>query len=143
MRTFSGPGPVCFYFYKVWLSAILAVLSCSGSAAQARPPKYDLATETKMKGVVEELKLPPKGQEKEVAHLLMKNGDDMIDVYLCPKSFMDDMGVTFSKGDAIAFTGSKVKQDGADLILARQVVKGQDTLVLRDDKGNPVWNWGH
>jgi hypothetical protein len=142
MRFFSGPGPVCFY--KILLSAILAVLLCSGlSAAQARPPKYDLATETKMKGVVEELKLPPKGQEKEVAHLLMKNGDDMIDIYLCPKSFMDDMGVTFSKGDAIAFTGSKVKQDGADLILAREVVKGQDTLVLRDDQGKPVWDWGH
>jgi len=37
------------------------------------------------------------------------------------------MGVAFSKGDAIAVTGSKVKQDGADLILAREVVKGQDT----------------
>jgi hypothetical protein len=121
----------------------VATLLCSVVSAQAHPPKYDPATETKMKGVVEELKLPPKGQEKEAAHLLIKNGDDMIDIYLCPKSFMDDMGVTFTKGDEIAFTGSKVKQDGADLMLAREVKKGQDTLVLRDDKGNPVWNWGH
>lgn len=142
MRFFSCPGPVGFF--KTLLSTSLAGFLCCGlSAAQAHPPKYDPATETKMKGVVEELRLPPKGQEKEAAHLLMKNGDDMIDIYLCPKSFMDDMGVTFSKGDAIAFTGSKVKQDGADLILAREVVKGQDTLILRDDKGNPVWNWGH
>ena len=142
MRLFSGSAPVCFG--KVFFLAMLATFVCSGlSAAQAHPPKYDPATETKMKGLVEELKLPPKGQEKEVAHLLMKNGDDMIDLYLCPKSFMDDMGVTFSKGDAIAFTGSKVKQDGVDLILAREVVKGQDTLILRDDKGNPVWNWAH
>jgi hypothetical protein len=27
------------------------------------------------------------------------------------------------------------------MILAREVVKGNDTLVLRDDKGKPVWNW--
>ena len=142
MRLFSGSVPV--RFRKVFLPAMLAILLCGGlAAAQAHPPKYDPATETKMKGLVEELKLPPKGQEKEAAHLLTKNGDDLIDIYLCPKSFMDDMGVTFSKGDAIAFTGSKVKQDGADLILAREVKKGQDTLVLRDDKGNPVWNWGH
>jgi hypothetical protein len=48
----------------------------------------------------------------------------------------------FSLGtDEIALTGSKVKQGEADLILAREVVKGADTLVLRDDKGNPVWNW--
>ena len=129
--------------YKIILRALVGFVLCGLSVAQSHPPKYDPATETKMKGVVEELKLPPKGQEKEVAHLMMKSGDDMIDIYLCPKSFMDDMGVTFSKGDAIAFTGSKIKQDGADLILAREVVKGQDTLVLRDDKGNPVWNWGH
>jgi hypothetical protein len=54
---------------------------------------------------------------------------------------MDDMGVTFSKGDAISVTGSKVKQEGGYLMLAREVVKGQDTLVLRDDKGSPVWIW--
>ena len=51
------------------------------------------------------------------------------------------MGVSFAKGDEIALTGSKVKQDTADLVLAREVVKGSDTLVLRDDKGNPVWTW--
>ena len=54
---------------------------------------------------------------------------------------MDDMGVIFAKGDEIAFTGSKVKQGEADMVLAREVVKGTDTLVLRDAKGVPVWNW--
>jgi hypothetical protein len=71
----------------------------------------------------------------------VKNGSDTVDVYLCPKSFLDDMGVSFNKGDDIALTGSKVKQNGTDLILAREVVKGDVTLALRDDKGNPVWNW--
>jgi hypothetical protein len=52
------------------------------------------------------------------------------------------MGMSFSKGDEIALTGSKVKQDGADLILAREVVKGADKFLLRDDKGHPVWK-GH
>ncbi|MBV9342021.1 MAG: hypothetical protein JO159_14185 [Acidobacteria bacterium] len=120
-----------------------ALLLSSLSAAQKGAPKYDPSTETKMKGVVEELKLPPKGREKDIAYLLMKNGEETVDIYLCPKSFMDEMGVTFTKGDEIAFTGSKVKQGEADMILAREVVKGQDTLVLRDDKGNPVWVWAH
>jgi hypothetical protein len=105
------------------------------------PPKYDVHTETKMKVTVEEAKLPPKGSEKEIAHLLVKNATETVDVYLCPKSFLDDMGVSFAKGDEIALTGSRVKQGEADLILAREVVKDTDTLVLRDGKGNPVWNW--
>jgi len=109
----------------------------------AGPPKYDLHTEAKFKGTVEELKVPPKGREKEIMHLLVKNGTDTVDIYLCPKSFLDDMGIGFSKGDELAFIGSKVKQDGADLILAREVVKGNDTFVLRDEKGGPVWDWHH
>ena len=51
------------------------------------------------------------------------------------------MGMSFGKGDEIALTGSKVKQGEADLTLAREVVKKEDTFVLRDDKGNPVWTW--
>jgi hypothetical protein len=71
----------------------------------------------------------------------VKDGTDMLDVYLCPEAFLKDMGFSFSKGDEIALTGSKVKQENGELILAREVVKGTDTLVLRDDKGGPVWNW--
>jgi len=121
--------------------AILCALPLVAQKAQeTNRPKYDLNTETKMKGTVEEVKLPPKGSEKEIAYLLVKTGTDTVDVYLCPKSFLDDMGVSFSKGDEIALTGSRIKQGEADLILAREVVKGADTLVLRDAKGNPVWS---
>jgi hypothetical protein len=118
------------------------VLSSTFLIAQTGP-KYDPATESKFKGTVEDLKLPPKGSEKQIAYLTIKSGTDTIEIYLCPKSFMDDMGVSFAKGDEISFTGSKVKQGDGDMVLAREVVKGEDTLVLRDDKGNPVWNWKH
>ena len=127
------------------LALVLPSLCVTAAIAQKSPgpspPEYDPHTEMKMKGTVEEVKLPPKGSEKDAVHLLAKNGTETVDVYLGPKSFLDDMGMSFKKGDQIALTGSKVKQDAADLILAREVVKGTDTLVLRDDKGNPVWSW--
>jgi len=131
-------------FWRPLFPAILLLstsLLVAQKAQETTAPKYDVHTETKMKGAVDELKLPPKGSEKEVAHLLVKAGADTVDVYLCPKSFLDEMGVSFSKGDEIALTGSKVKQGEADLILAREVAKGNDTLVLRDEKGNPIWSW--
>jgi len=109
--------------------------------AQAGAPKYDVAAEAKLKVTVQDLKLPAKGNEKDAAHLLVTSGSDTIDIYLCPKSFLDDMGATFAKGDEVTITGSKIKQDGADLVLARQLVKGTDTIMLRDDKGKPVWTW--
>jgi len=119
----------------------LPVIAQKAQGNNPSAPKYAPPTETKMTGAVEEVKLPPKGSEREIVHLMIKNGTEIVDVYLCPKSFFEEMGVSFSKGDEIALTGSKVKQDGADLVLAREVVKGNDTLLLRDDKGDPVWNW--
>jgi len=126
--------------YRVF---VLVCLLCALTLlAQKNPavPKYDSHAETKIKGVVEELRLPPKGSEKQIAHLLIKNDSETVDVYLCPKSFFDDMGMGFNKGDELSFTGSRVKQeDGSDVILVREVSKGNDTFVLRDAKGSPVW----
>ena len=122
--------------------AVFALLAAS-ALAQA-PPKYDRSTETTVKGTVEELKLVPPSGGKPVAYLLEKTGPDKdkdtVQIFLCPKKFLDDIGVAFKADDAIQVTGSKVKQDGADLILAREiVVKSGDTLIFRFPDGKPVW----
>ena len=130
----------CCRFRRV-LSAVpvFALLAGVAFSQTSAPPKYDVSTETKMKGVVEELKFLPPSGAKPQARLLMKSGTDDVEVYLCPKAFLDDMGVTFKKGDEIQVTGSKVKLDGADLTLAREVSKGEDKLILRFENGKPVW----
>ena len=119
----------------------LALVLRPALASEPSAPKYDFQTETKIKGTVQDVSLPASGHEKDAVHLVLKIGDDAIDVYLCPKSFLDEMGVAFNKGDEIAVTGSKVKSGVTDLVLARQAQKGNDTLILRDDKGIPVWVW--
>jgi hypothetical protein len=135
---------------SIFLLVLVPILVGLPSGAQksppttVSPPKYDLHAETKIKATVDEVKLPPKGSEKEIAHLVVKDGTNSIDVYLCPKSFFDDMGMAFTKGDEITITGSKVKQGETDVFLAREIVKGSnDTFSLRDGKGEPVWSWKH
>jgi hypothetical protein len=125
----------------------LFVLLCvsPGLSQKALPddgglPKYDLHTETKIKGVVDAVNLLSVGTRKDFTELVIKTGDDSSHIYLCPKPFQEEMGISFTKGDQIAVTGSKVKQDTADVILARELVKGTDTLLFRDDKGKPVWD---
>ena len=118
------------------LAAITLLVPCALSQAA---PKYDAATETKLKGTVEELKLDPPTGGKPVAYLMVKSGEDKVKVFLGPKSFLDEMGVTFVGGEDVQVTGSKIKQDGADVILAREVVKSGDTLTLRFNDGQPAW----
>jgi hypothetical protein len=116
----------------------VVVLLATCAVAQA-PPKYDPATETKVKGTVQELKFVPSTGGKPAAIMRVTSGSDNIDVFLCPKSFYDDMGASFKAGDEVEVTGSKVKENGADVILAREVSKGNDVLTLRFKDGKPAW----
>ena len=124
----------------LFIAVVCALPLIAEKPHETNRPKYDLGTESKIKATVQEVKLPAKGSEKEIAHLLVKIGADTIDVYLCPKTFLDDLGVNFSQGEEIVLTGSRIKQGDAELILAREIVRGNDTLVLRDEKGNPIWS---
>ena len=119
----------------------MGMLVAQKAPASPPAPKYDLQAEVKIKGTVLELKGPEKTQD--ILHLIVKSGEETVNVSLCPKSYLDEMGTTFAKGDEIALTGSKVKIDEANLILAREVNKGGEMLTLRDGKGAPVWNWKH
>jgi hypothetical protein len=121
--------------------AVLAVAATS--AFSQAPPKYDTATETTIKVTVGELKLVPPTGGKPLAYLVSKTDPDKekdaVQVFLCPKSFLDQMGIAFKANEAVEIKGSKVKQDGADLILAREMVKGGETLTFRFPDGKPAW----
>jgi hypothetical protein len=140
----SLPGQAAQTFFCIPLLLLFCVTPGRAQKAQQGDgsiPKYDLHTEMKIKGIVDEVNLLPLGTRKDFTELIIKAGDDKVHIYVCPKPFQDEMGIRFGKGDEIAVTGSKVKQQAFDVILARELVKGTDTLLFRDDKGNPVWDW--
>ena len=128
-------GPVFTSLLKVAAIASLAVPAFSQATL-----KYNPATETTFKAVVEELKLVPPSGGKPVVYLVLKDSTNS-EVFLCPKKFFDDVGVVFKVDDPIEITGSKIKQNGSDLTLAREVVKvnGGETLTLRFKDGRPAW----
>ena len=140
----SLPRQATQVFFRIPLLLLFCVTPGRAQKAQqdgGSIPKYDLHTEMKTKGIVDEVNLLPLGTRKDFTELIIKAGDDKVHIYVCPKPFQEEMGISFGKGDEIAVTGSKVKQQAFDVILARELVKGTDTLLFRDDKGNPVWDW--
>jgi len=130
------------WFHKHLLQFASVSILTATAFAQA-PPKYDPATETIVKGTVEELKLVPPTGTKAFAYLMTKTGPDKdkdtVQIFLCPKSFLDELGVAFKANETIEITGSKVKLDGSDLILAREVEAGGETLTFRFKDGKPAW----
>jgi len=129
----------------LWIGLVILVFSVSRVNSQSKPPKtssapqYDFATETKIKGIVEEIKAPTSDSKTALVGLRIKEDAALVELSLCPKSFLDDLGVSFSKGDKLEITGSKVKRGDLDEVLVREVVRGNDTLVFRDKSGKPVW----
>ena len=130
--------------------AVCLVLALCGLAAgqtrhtSAKAPalKYDLKAEKKIKGTVQEMKLEGQGRSA-LMHLVLKSGTDTVEVYLCPQQFIKDMGIELKPGDEVEIIGAPVMDNGTSVVLAREIDKGSDTYVLRDEKGVPVWNWQH
>ncbi len=114
------------------------VLWAQKTGSQTIGQKYDLTTETKLKGTVEEVKTIP--GPAEGIHLMVKNGTETYFVHVAPDSFLKDMEFAFDKGDTLEILGSKIKVDGQDEVLAREITKSGNQLTLRDKKGTPIWS---
>lgn len=73
-------------------------------------------------------------------HLQLKTEQEVINVHLGPSWYLDNQNLQIQPKDKIEVTGSKVNFDGQPSLIAAQVKKGKDTLVLRDENGFPVWS---
>jgi hypothetical protein len=109
--------------------------------AKVAVPKYDPAAETVFKGTVEEVtdhQCPVSGGLG--SHVMLKLADGKtIEVHLATTKFVKNYDLIFAKGDQLEVTGTKVKLEDVDTILAREVKRGNDTFVFRDKAGKPVW----
>lgn len=123
-------------FKLVCLTALIVLAGFLALSAQtASMPKYDKSSEAKVKGVVDDLKTAADGG----VHLTLKTDKGLLDVAIAPEKFLKEMEITFAKGDVLEILGSQVTVDGAPVFLAREVTRGGDVMVLRDDHGKPVW----
>ncbi len=110
------------------------------NAGRPAGPKYDPATEVKTKGVITEVKdfeCPVSGGMG--AHLVLKVGEKSVLVHIALSKFLKEYEMSFEKGQEVEVLGSKVMMDGEEVILARQITRGQSTFIFRDDKGKPLW----
>ena len=120
---------------------ILLAMSVAWAQAPANAPKYDVANEVTIKGVVDEVKdfqCPVSGGMG--AHLVVKTDKGLVTVHLALSKFMSEYGLSFAKGDEIVVTGVKARVgDDENAILARKIERGNQTFVFRDKEGKPLW----
>ena len=101
---------------------------------------YDPAKVETISGTVESVDtaVPMKGMYKAVV-LTVKTEKETIAVHLGPEWYIGRLDAKIAKGDTIEVKGSRVTFADKPAIIAAEIKKGDQTLVLRDSAGIPVW----
>ncbi|MDR5729202.1 MAG: DNA-binding protein [Terriglobia bacterium] len=103
---------------------------------------YDPTTETTVSGIVEEVQNVSGTRGWHGIHLQLKTADEVLDVHIGPSWFLAQKKFEISKGDQVEVTGSKLRLDNVDTLIARTIKKGDSQLTLRNEQGIPAWSRG-
>lgn len=111
-----------------------------GRSGTQSPPMYNVATEVTLTGAINEVQTiaGPAGQGG--VHLMLTTSTETVRVNLGPSWFLTQEKYVLAKGDALTVTGSRVKMDAAEVVIAREIKKGAQTMTFRDAKGFPKWS---
>jgi hypothetical protein len=124
------------------MRAILAACAAlAGVFAEAQgpapAPEYDPAAEVTVRGEVQQVHESKLATDHPGLHLVLKTEAETVEVHACPVRFLSELEFTIDIGDRLTILGSRPK--GAAVIVAREIRKGQESIVLRDARGVPNW----
>lgn len=102
---------------------------------------YNPATEiTLTNAVVDEVNhIPGPANGPGGVHLMVRGQTGVVEVDLGPSAFLTEKNFELVKGDTVTVVGSKTQRAGQDVVIAREVTKGDKVLSLRDASGRPLW----
>lgn len=102
---------------------------------------FDPATVEEIQGEVMEIAyFTPTETVGRGVHLVLKTNKETIPVHLGPGWFIDRQDIQMNQGDTVSVIGSRVTFEGKPAIIAAEVHKGDDMLMLRDGRGLPRWS---
>lgn len=121
-------------------TAVVILVVLLFTSPRHRVPVYSTSNEGILQGVVQDVQefyCPISGNEG--THLLVKTADGNLQVHLAPTRFLSDQNLSFSKGDQIQVVGSRIIYNGHEALIARTVIRGNQTVAFREPTGQPMW----
>lgn len=98
---------------------------------------YNPANETMITGTVTETRdfICPVSDQEVGSHLMVQTANGVVQVHLAPARVLRGQKITFAKNDNITVVGSKVPRLGNGDLIAREITRGNETIVFRDPQG--------
>ncbi len=76
----------------------------------------------------------------EGVHIVLKAATETISVHLGPDWYIENQDVKIESKDKVEIKGSRITFEGKPAIIAEEVKKGDEVLMLRDASGVAVWS---
>jgi len=130
-------------FKWIWVFLALLLLGLALVApvgGRKDNPRSAWPAEEKYSGTVEAVNQHTceicKGIELSV---ILKTSGGLQEVRLGPKRFFEQHDFYLSRGDAIEVYGVAFAERGKEIVLANELVKGGESLLVRGKYGKPAW----
>jgi hypothetical protein len=84
---------------------------------------------------------PPMPGMSPATIMIVKDGDELVDVHICPTWFAKPEDVGVKKGDRVKIKGAWAEIDGKDVFMASKIKKGDffEFKVRLTKNGKPFW----
>ena len=98
---------------------------------------YNAADEVVVRGRVQEAQEfdCPVSEGELASHLMLKTADGVVQVHLAPVRIMASQKLSFAPGDQIEVVGSKIRLNGKNGVIAREISRGSESFIFRDREG--------
>jgi hypothetical protein len=70
----------------------------------------------------------------------VKTDKESISIHLGPNWFIENQDVKIELNDKVEIKGSRVRIARKPAIIASEIKMGDETMILRDENGYPVWS---
>jgi hypothetical protein len=117
-----------------------AALSADGQKNRKELPSYDPAAEFTFETSVDKVDNHRCGRNWTGSHLMITYDGKPYEIHLGPAVFIKEQAITFQSGDKVTITASRLAVEEGNSLVAREVRKGEQILVLRNEEGKPAWS---
>lgn len=81
-----------------------------------------------------------KGRFADGIHLIIRDGKESKEVHLGPREWLESKKFSVKKGETIKVNAFQCDCNNETSIMAREILRGDQSLQLRDDNGRALWS---
>jgi hypothetical protein len=101
---------------------------------------YDRENIVTLAGTVDAVEeVTPRKEMSPGIQVKVKTKEETLVVHLGPVWFIKEQDMKITEGDPVEIRGSSVLFDGNPVVMAAEVRRGEEKLILRDKNGFPLW----